>query len=91
MACLARGGVLVTCGATAGPIVELDLRFLFTRELNIRGAYLGTRSDLFEVVKLVADGKLRPVVNRVMPLSEAIEAQAKVARREVMGKIVLTP
>jgi NADPH:quinone reductase-like Zn-dependent oxidoreductase len=91
MACLARGGVLVTCGATAGPIVELDLRFLFTRELNIRGAYLGTRSDLFEVVKLVADGKLRPVVNRVMPLSEAVEAQGMVARREVMGKIVLTP
>ena len=91
MACLARGGTLVTCGATAGPIVELDLRFLFTRELNVRGAYLGTRSDLLEVVKLIADGKLRPVVNRVMPLAEAVEAQAMVARREVMGKIVLTP
>jgi NADPH:quinone reductase-like Zn-dependent oxidoreductase len=91
MACLARGGTLVTCGATAGPIVELDLRFLFTRELNIRGAYLGTRSDLREVVQLVAAGKLRPVIDSVLPLSEAAKAQERVARREVLGKIVLTP
>ena len=56
----ARGGRLVTCGATAGPRVELDLRFVFTRELTLSGAYLGTRSDLDAVVRLVSQGQADP-------------------------------
>jgi NADPH:quinone reductase-like Zn-dependent oxidoreductase len=91
LACLARGGRLVTCGATAGPVVTIDLRFLFTRELSLVGAYLGTRADLEEVVKLVAAGKLNPVVDRVYPLAEAAEAQRRMADRDLFGKLVLAP
>ena len=76
MACLSRGGRLVTCGATAGPRVELDLRFVFSRELTLSGAYLGTRSDLDAVVRLISRGRLTPVVDRVYPLADFQEAHA---------------
>ena len=90
MSCLARGGILVTCGATAGPIVEVDLRFLFTRELKIAGAYLGTRADLSEIIHLVSTGRLRPVVDSSFPLRDFAKAHERIARRDVLGKIVLT-
>jgi NADPH:quinone reductase-like Zn-dependent oxidoreductase len=91
MACLARGGRLVTCGATAGPRVEVDLRFLFTRELTVTGAYLGTRADLDAVVRLAAQGRLRPVIDRVFPLANVQEAHRRVSERDLFGKLVLAP
>ena len=91
MACLARGGRLVTCGATAGPRVEIDLRFVFTRELTLSGAYLGTRSDLDAVVRLISQGRLTPVVDRVYPLADFQEAHRRMADRDLFGKLVLTP
>ena len=91
MACLSRGGRLVTCGATAGPRVELDLRFVFSRELTLSGAYLGTRSDLDAVVRLISQGRLTPVVDRVYPLAEFQEAHRRMADRDLFGKLVLTP
>ncbi len=91
LASLARGGRLITCGATAGPKVQLDLRFLFTREQTISGAYLGTRSDLESVVQLVGQGKLKPIVDRVFPFEEYGQAMMRLTEREVFGKVVLTP
>lgn len=86
---LARGGRLITCGATTGPEVRLDLRYLFSRQLTIKGSYMGTRTELLEATKLIAQGKVKPVVDRVFPLQEARAAQEWMLDRKVFGKIVL--
>lgn len=88
---MARNGRLVTCGATSGPQVNLDLRFFFMRQITVTGAYMGGRDELLEVVKLVERRELRPVVDTVMPLRETRAAQRRMAEREQFGKIVLQP
>ncbi len=87
--CLAKGGRLVTCGATTGPIVELDLRYLFGRELSVTGCYMGGRQELDQVLALVNEGRLKPVVDTVFPLKEAAKAQAMMESRNFFGKLVL--
>ena len=87
--CLARGGRLVTCGSTTGPKVELDLRFFFTKELSVLGAYMGGRRELSRVLALLGKGKLRPVLGKVFPLQEAAKAQAAMEGRNFFGKLVL--
>ena len=87
--CLAKGGRLVTCGSTSGPKVELDLRFFFTKELSVTGCYMGGRQELEQVVRLVADGKLKPVVDTVFPLADAAKAQERMESRNLFGKLVL--
>lgn len=89
--CLARNGRLVTCGATSGPVVQLDLRFFFMRQICVTGAYMGSRDELLQVVKLVERRELRPVVDIVMPLRETQQAQRRMANRQQFGKIVLEP
>jgi NADPH:quinone reductase-like Zn-dependent oxidoreductase len=86
---LARGGRLVTCGATSGGEATLDLRLMFSRQLTLRGSYMGTRSELIRAASLVAQGKLRPIVDRVFPLREARAAQEHMLSRKMFGKIVL--
>jgi NADPH:quinone reductase-like Zn-dependent oxidoreductase len=88
---LDKGGRLVTCGATTGPEVKLDLRYVFSRELTLRGCYVGTRSELLEAAKLIGLGKIQPVVDAVLPLKEARAAQERLLNRTVFGKVVLTP
>jgi NADPH:quinone reductase-like Zn-dependent oxidoreductase len=88
---LARNGRLVTCGASSGPMVSLDLRFFFMRQLVVSGAYMGSRDELLQVLKLVERRELRPVVDAVMPLREARQAQQRMANREQLGKLVLEP
>jgi len=88
---LARGGRLVTCGATSGPEVSLDLRFFFTREIAVLGSYMGTRSELLEVLRLVERRELRPVIDRVFPMSQLAEAQRHMQDRKQFGKIVVEP
>jgi NADPH:quinone reductase-like Zn-dependent oxidoreductase len=89
--CLGRNGRLVTCGATTGPKVEIDLRFFFTQQHAVLGAYMGSRSDLLQCLKLVDRRLLRPVVDSVFPLEKLREAQERMERREMFGKIVVTP
>lgn len=89
MRCLARGGRLVTCGATTGPKVELDLRFFFTKELSVMGCYMGSHKELKRVLKLVAKGKLKPVIGGVFPLEDARKAQERMESRNFFGKLVL--
>jgi NADPH:quinone reductase-like Zn-dependent oxidoreductase len=88
---LKPGGTLVTCGATTGPQVGIDLRFVFSRQLSILGSYMGTMSELNEVLKHVFSGRLKPVVDRVFPLSEIRAAHEYMEKSEMFGKIVLTP
>ena len=91
VASLARRGRLVTCGVTSGPMVALDLRFLFVRQLSLLGSYMGGTRELRKVVRLLDSGKLRPVVDKVFKLAQAREAQERMLGRQNFGKIVLTP
>lgn len=88
---LASGGRLVTVGATTGYDPPTDLRHVFYRRLSILGSTMGPKGELFDVLKLVGEGRLRPVVDRVLPLSEAAAAQELLSNRAQFGKIVLTP
>ncbi len=88
--CLARGGRLVTCGATTGFDARLDLRHLFARQLTFIGAYMGGKAELLRAAALFFAGRLRPVVDRTFSLSEAAQAQARLESHEQFGKIVLT-
>jgi len=90
LASLAASGRLVTCGATTGYDAKVDLRFLFTRQLSLLGSYMGTKNDLRTVMKLVAGGRLKPVVDRVFPLAEAAAAHAYLESGAQFGKVVLT-
>jgi len=87
---LAPTGRLVTCGATTGYDAKVDLRFLFSRQLSLLGSYMGTKSELHRVMRLVAAGKLKPVVDRVFPLAEAAAAHAYLESSSQFGKVVLS-
>jgi len=86
---LARGGRLVTCGATSGGIAQFDVRYLYSRQLTIMGAYMGTRDELVEAAHFIETDKLRPVVDSTFPLEEARAAQERMLARKNFGKIVL--
>ena len=88
---LARNGRLVTCGATTGTKVEVQLQHLFIKNLAILGSTMGPRAALPEIFALIAAGTYRPVVDRVLPLSQVAAAHEAIERREVGGKIVLVP
>ena len=89
LASLASGGRLVTCGATTGYDAKVDLRFLFSRQLSLLGSYMGAKSELHTVMKLVAAGRLKPIVDRVFPLAEAAAAHAYLESGSQFGKVVL--
>ena len=89
LASLAPAGRLVTCGATTGFDAKIDLRFLFSRQLSLLGSYMGTKSELHTVMKLVAAGRLKPVVDRVFPLAEAAAAHTYLESSSQFGKVVL--
>ena len=91
LAALHRKGRLVTCGVTSGPTVNLDLRFLFSRQLSVLGSYIGGLKEFRTVLRLVHKKKLRPVVDKVFPLKDAREAQLRMLERKHFGKIVLVP
>ena len=90
LASLAPSGRLVTCGTTTGYDAKLDLRFLFSRQLSLLGSYMGVKSELHTIMKLVADGRLKPIVDRVFPLAEAAAAHAYLESGQQFGKVVLT-
>ena len=86
---LAKGGRLVTCGATTGADVTMDLRYLFNKELTLYGSFMSGMGELLEVVKLFEQKRLKPVVDSVYPLEKAAEAQTKMEGSRHFGKIVL--
>lgn len=84
-------GRLVTCGATASGTATLDLRRLFFRSLSVLGSTMGSRHEVFEVLRMVESGAFRPVVHAVLPLADAAEAHRMLEDRRVVGKVVLVP
>jgi NADPH:quinone reductase-like Zn-dependent oxidoreductase len=88
---LKTGGTLVTCGATTGPNVGVDLRHLFGRQLSLLGSYMGTMGELHEVLQHVFAGRLKPVVDRTFPLSELRAAHEYLEKSQMFGKIVVNP
>jgi NADPH:quinone reductase-like Zn-dependent oxidoreductase len=91
IASLARGGRLVTCGATSGFEGRTDLRALFAKQLSILGSYMGRLAEFSQVMQHIGSGRLRPVLDRALPLGEARAAHEALERREQFGKIVLVP
>ena len=89
--CSAWGGRIVTCGATSGFEAKTDLRHVFFRQIAILGSTMGSKSVMFRVLDHVAAGRLKPVVDRTLPLSEAREAHRLLEDRAQFGKIVLIP
>ncbi len=88
---LARGGRLVTCGATSGPLVQTDVRYVFGRALSLYGTWVGSKGELLDLLPLVERGVLRPVVDRVFPLSEVRDAHSYLEAGQHFGKVVLVP
>jgi NADPH:quinone reductase-like Zn-dependent oxidoreductase len=88
---LKRGGTLLVCGATAGHDPKEDLRYVWSFELNIRGSNSFYADNLKALLALVAEGKLDPTIDRVLPLDQAAEGLALIRDRAVLGKIVVTP
>ncbi len=91
VACLPYGGRLVTCGATAGPNVKLDLRVLFYKRISLLGSTMGSKGDLYRILELVEEGRLKPVLDRTLPLAQAAEAHRLLSDRTAFGNIVLLP
>jgi NADPH:quinone reductase-like Zn-dependent oxidoreductase len=81
----------VCCGATSGYEAVTDLRYLWAREIDVRGSDGWTRSDLLELVRLVEDGALRPVIHAVLPLSRVREAVEELEQRRAFGKVLVVP
>lgn len=88
---LKNNGRLVTCGATSGFDARTDLRQVFYRHLTLLGSFMGSKGELLEAMKFVREGKIRAVVDRILPLSEARQAHELLEDRAQFGKIVLKP
>jgi NADPH:quinone reductase-like Zn-dependent oxidoreductase len=86
---LAKGGRLVTCGATSGPQVGLDLRVLFFKSLTLLGSTMGSRAELDHALRAVERGEIRAAVDRVFPMEELPRAHAYLEDRKAFGKVVL--
>ena len=84
-----KGGRILNVGRTGGSQVEIDVRYIFGKHLSIIGSTMGTRTDFAEVMGLVFDGKMHPVIDKSFPLKEARAAQARLEEGKQLGKIVL--
>jgi 2-desacetyl-2-hydroxyethyl bacteriochlorophyllide A dehydrogenase len=89
--CLARGGTIVTCGATAGREVPFNLWPFFVKQHRLIGSYGRNRSDMQATLEWAAAGKLKPVIDSIFPLERAAEAFAKLRARQVLGKVLIKP
>ncbi|HEY6764874.1 MAG TPA: zinc-binding dehydrogenase [Candidatus Sulfotelmatobacter sp.] len=90
MKSLKSAGTLVTCGATTGPHAKVDLRHLFARQLTLLGSYMGTMSELHEVLGHVFAGRLKPVIDRVFPLEDLRSAHEYLEKSQIFGKVAIS-
>jgi NADPH:quinone reductase-like Zn-dependent oxidoreductase len=88
---LATYGRLVTCGATSGPLVTLNMQALYGRQRTILGSFMGGKGELLEALKFIGQRKLKAVIDSTFPLSEAAAAQRKMESGNFFGKILLHP
>ena len=91
MRAVVRGGRIVIVGNTSGPQAEIDMRYIFGKQISLIGSTMGNHQDFRDVMDLIWAGELEPVVDRVMPLSEGKRAFEILESGEKFGKIVLTP
>ena len=90
LASLAKGGRLITCGATAGARPQTNLRRIFWNDLKIFGSTLGSREEFGRVLEFLAQSGTKPIIDQVFPLKDAALAQARLEEGKQFGKIVLT-
>ena len=89
--CLKRGGSLLVCGATAGHDPKEDLRYIWSFELKVIGSNSFYDDDLAALMGMIASGRIKPVIDKVLPLEQAAEGLRLIQDREVMGKVIVTP
>jgi len=89
--CLKRGGKLLVCGATAGHDPKEDLRYVWSFELKIIGSNSFYDDNLQALMQLIQEGKIKPLIDKVLPLEQAAEGLRMIRDREVIGKVVVTP
>jgi alcohol dehydrogenase len=89
--CLKVGGRLLTCGATAGYEEKIDVRYVWTFELQLQGSNGWRREDIVALLELARSGRMPPVIDKVLPLAQIHEAERLMEEREVFGKVVVTP
>ena len=87
--CLGKAGRLVVCGATTGPLVQLDLRVLWRKQISLHGSTMANDREFRAVMGLVVAGTLRPLVDRAFPLQEAQAAESYLESASQFGKVVL--
>ena len=91
MQALARGGRIVIVGNTSGPRAEIDIRFIFGKQISLIGSTMGSHQDFRDVLEMIWSGRLEAVIDRKMPLRQGKEAYGMMERGEMFGKIVLVP
>ena len=91
MQAVARGGRIVIVGNTSGPQAEIDIRFIFGKQISLIGSTMGNHQDFLAVIELLRQGKLKPVIGRVVPLRDGIEAYRLMEEGRQFGKILLQP
>jgi len=89
MRVLKTGGKIVTCGATTGPIINLDLRHVFIKHQQIIGSTMGNKNDLIELIELINQNKIKPIVSKTLPYTEIKEAHRILEESKQLGKIVI--
>jgi alcohol dehydrogenase len=91
MQCLKWGGTIVTCGATSGFDAQMDIRLLWNKQQNYLGSHLGNKGELVDAMRFVEDGRIKPVVGKILPLKELARAQHLMETGTVAGKIAIVP
>jgi alcohol dehydrogenase len=89
--CVKRGGIILVCGATAGYDPKEDLRYIWSFELKVIGSNSYADENLKALMEMIAQGKIKPVVDKVLPLEQAAEGLRLIQDREIFGKVVVTP
>lgn len=89
--CVKRGGKILVCGATAGYDPKEDLRYVWTFELQITGSNSFYDEDLRALLDLIQEGRIKPVIDEVLPLEHAVEGLRRIEDREVFGKVIVAP
>src|SRR5213594_678569 len=91
MRCVKRGGKILVCGATAGYDPKEDLRYIWSFELQIIGSNSFYDDNLQALMQFIAEGRMKPIIDTVLPLDRAVDGLRMIENREVFGKVVVTP
>lgn len=91
MSAAARGGRIVIVGNTSGPMAQIDVRMIFGKQISLIGSTMGTPKDFRDITRMLWSGRIRTVIEEVMPLSEGRRGFEMMERGEMFGKIVLAP